>query len=127
MTPEQVREAAEQHQSSRLRGYSVEAIVARDAHGDTMARYILATVHADDHLPITGVWLREEYRFRENGGNEMILDYRHDDILMLQDDDNESWDLWLPDVSYWPVPITTRHQFRMLATALGIQPKKEIV
>lgn len=130
MTPEQlqgIREAAEWCADVAQIKRSPQSKLSMCLH------YILTTVHADDALPVTADWLREEY-----GDNllEPTEDYNVE-CYCYQFGDNDSclnveaesrrvymYDAGSDRVISELEHITTRHQFRQLAGILGIQPKK---
>lgn len=93
-----------------------------------IADFILSHIPADAELPVTAEWLREEWGFENIPGeddDELYLDHDYMHYSALVNGECVTFYFDCDDGDAFPKDITTRHQFRLLAGALGITPKKE--
>lgn len=74
-------------------------------------------------LPVTGDWLREVWGFEYNYETEnYVIEHSLRYEMSLS---SGVWTLYWNEIESWPVDIRYCHQFRQLATALGLAPRKE--
>ena len=126
MTAKELRQAAEWFQGDDARGYSASVILKRDACGDVMSNYILATVQEDGEEPVTGWWLKEKYGFENIPGeddDEYYLDHNYHHYSMLLNGEVGTFYLDCEDGDAWPHDIHSRQQAADLFKCLDIKPK----
>ena len=120
MTSEKIREL--RAAAKRLYGCS-QAQVARDIRDvDILVDAVLDLFPADDAEPVTEDWLREKWGWHQVDEVSYVAFYR-DSCRLESTGRSTSWRLYLLDYKVDTL-ITTRRQFRQLAAALTIEPKK---
>lgn len=120
MTPttKEIREAAELVLLTRRRPEYGWELTSFQECSKRLARFALEQTAEDGEEGITAEWLVKEYLFETEGDGETM--YRSDWWI-----NPLSGNFGICGALRSICKVTTRHQFRQLAAALGIQPKRK--